>query len=400
MRVLVTGGDHTGPLAAVRALRAAGYEPWVGATSRRAYAARSRAAAGTIVLPYSGSEPAAFCERLGGALGQLGLAVVIPGTEEDLIAISRSPNAMLRSAAGLPGLDVVLRITDKTALYRQAAELGLQVPGTKVIDRDGIVEVSAAEFPLIVKPIRSARALAGGDLIRTDARLITSRDQLRSLIDDLEDGGWLVQSQLGGRLGAVCGVALGGQVVSVVHQVSRRVWPPGVGVSAFAETVPADSELEADVARLIDALRWSGIFQAQFIHDDHGPHLIDVNPRVYGSLALATAAGVNLPGIWAALVTGSQVEPTTYQVGVRYRSEELDLRALLHLAVHGRPLAAWKGVLPRRHTTHSVLALSDPAPGLTSLGKLGRHIHHALRPRGSEGTSRSGVPATAGQDRA
>jgi predicted ATP-grasp superfamily ATP-dependent carboligase len=381
-------------------LRAAGYEPWVGATSRRTYAARSRAAAGTIALPYSGSEPAAFCDRLGAAVERLGVTVVLPGSEPDLIAISRAPDSALRSAAGVPGLDVVLRITDKTAVYRLATELGLQVPDTKVIDRERLLEVPTAEFPVIVKPVRSALAQPGGGLVRADARLVTSRDQLRWLIDELEDGGWLVQSRLAGQLGAVSGVALAGQVVTAVHQVSRRVWPPGAGVSALAETVPADSALEGDVARLIDGLGWSGIFQAQFIHDDHGPHLIDLNPRVYGSLALATAAGVNLPAIWAALVTGSQVEPTIYQVGVRYRSEELDPRALLDLAMHGRPLAAWKGVLPRRHTAHSVLTLRDPAPGLTSLGKLGRHIRDAVRPRRSKRRLRPGVRASAPRDRA
>lgn len=186
--------------------------------------------------------------------------------------------------------------------------------------------------------------------------------------------------------------------MTAVHQVSLRVWPPGAGVSAFAKTVPADSALEGDVARLVNALRWSGIFQAQFIHDDHGRHLIDVNPRVYGSLALATAAGVNLPAIWAALLTGSRVEPATYHVGVHYRSEELDVRALLHLATRGRPLAAWKGALPHRHTTHSVLTLADPAPGLTSVGHLGRHIWDAMRPRRFQRRSRPGVRATARRD--
>ena len=381
MRVLVTGGDHTGPLAAVRALRAAGYEPWVGALSQRAYAARSRAAAGMIALPYSGSESEAFCDRLSAAIECLGITVVIPGTEQDLIAIASSADSGLRSAAGVPELDVVLRIIDKTAVYRQAAELGLQVPDTKIIDRDRLPEVSGKQFPLIIKPIRSARAQAGGELVRIDARRVASSNDLRRLIDEMEDGPWLVQSQLGGRLGAVCGVAQGGQVLTAVHQVSLRVWPPGAGVSAFAETVPADAALEDDVARLVEALQWSGIFQAQFIHDDRGPHLIDVNPRVYGSLALSTAAGVNLPAIWAALVTGSQVEPATYRVGVRYRSEELDVRALFHLAMRGRPLAAWKGALPHRHTTHSVLTMADPAPGLTSVARFAHHIRDAVRPQ-------------------
>ena len=150
MRVLVTGGDHTGSLAAVRALRAAGHEPWVGAVSGGGYAARSRAAAGVVALPYSGSEPAAFCDWVGDAVERLGVRVVIPGTEQDLIAIASSSDSTLRSSTGVPRLDVVRRITDKTAVYHLAEKLGLQVPDTKVIRRDRLGELSSAEFPLIV----------------------------------------------------------------------------------------------------------------------------------------------------------------------------------------------------------------------------------------------------------
>ena len=381
MRVLVTGGDHTGSLAAVRGLRAAGYEPWVGAVTPRTYAARSRAAAGTVALPDSGSDPAAFCERLGATVERLGARVVIPGTEQDLIAISGSTDSALRSAAGVPQPDIVLRITDKSDVNRLAAESGLKVPETKIVGGDRPLDVATAQFPLIVKPVRSARARPDGSLTRIDARLVRSADQLRDLIHGLGNGEWLLQSQLRGQLGAVCGVAVGGRIVTAVHQVSHRVWPPGAGVSAFAQTVPVDPALQSGVEQLIEALSWSGIFQAQFIHTDQGSHLIDVNPRVYGSLALATAAGINLPAVWAALVSGSRFEPQAYRVGVCYRSDELDVRALLHLALHGRPLDALKGMLPHRHTTHSVVMLTDPAPGLTSLGKLARHARRALGPR-------------------
>lgn len=372
VRVLVTGGDHTPALAAVRALRAGGYEPWVVATSPRAYAARSRAAAGTVALPYSGAEPRAFSDRLDAEVGRLGVRVVIPGTDQDLIAIAGSRDSRLRAAAGVPSLNVVLRIIDKRAVYRVAEELGLRVPPTEVIDGERLPD--DAEFPLIVKPARSARMVEGGTLVRTDAQIVRSRDELTRLLDGPGTGQWLSQRHLDGQLGAICGVAHDGHVVSALHQRARRVWPPGVGVSAFAETVPADPSLEADLARLIEALRWSGMFQAQFIHTGHGPYLIDLNPRVYGSLALATASGVNLPAIWCAIVIDSPVEPVSYRVDVRYRSEELDLRALLHLALHGRPILAAAGMLPHRHTTHSVVTLADPAPALTTLGKLSTHF--------------------------
>src|SRR5437868_13010690 len=85
IRVLVTGGDRTAALAAIRALRASGYEPWAGASGPRAYAARSRTAAGTVALPHSGDDAGAFVDRLGAAVERLGASVVIPGIEEDLI---------------------------------------------------------------------------------------------------------------------------------------------------------------------------------------------------------------------------------------------------------------------------------------------------------------------------
>jgi predicted ATP-grasp superfamily ATP-dependent carboligase len=374
IRVLVTGGEHTASLAAVRGLRAAGYRPWVGATSRRSYAGRSRAAEGTVVLPYSGADPGGFIARLQFEVARLGIGVVIPGTEPDLVAITDSSDTSLRAIAGLPQPKVVQRIVDKTEVYRAARSAGLRVPRTELIGRDALAAVSDADFPAIIKPVRSARQADSGALIRIDAQLVGSRAELGRVLAELGWDHWLIQARLDGQLGAISGVAREGELVTAVHQRSRRVWPPGAGVSSFAETVPPDPVLEGNVARLIGALSWNGIFQAQFIHNDLGAHLIDLNPRIYGSLALATAAGVNLPAIWAALVSGSSVEPAPYRVGVRYRSDELDIRSLLHLAAHGRPAAAISGMVPRPRTAHSVLALSDPAPGLTSLAKLARYV--------------------------
>ena len=374
IRVLVTGAEHTASLAAVRALRAAGYEPWVGAVSRRSYAARSRLSAGAVGLPYSGADPDGFIGRLRAEADRLDVRVVIPGTEQDLVAIAGSSDTSLRAIAGLPQPEVVRRIINKTEVYRAAGSAGLRVPRTELIGRHGDAAVPDADFPAIVKPVRSAQTAQSGTLIRIDAQLVGSRAELRRLLEGSGSDQWLIQPRVDGQLGAISGVARSGEIVAALHQRSRRVWPPGAGVSSFAETVPADLALEAHVARLIDALAWSGIFQAQFIHNDSGAYLIDLNPRVYGSLALATKAGVNLPAIWAAIVTGSRVAPTAYRAGVHYRSDELDLRSLLHLALHGRPVAAATGLLPRRRTAHSVLSLSDPAPGLTSLAKLGRYV--------------------------
>jgi predicted ATP-grasp superfamily ATP-dependent carboligase len=303
---------------------------------------------------------------------RLALRLVIPGTERDLIAIARARDRLMPAAAGTPDLESVLRITDKAVVYAMAGQAGLEIPETTVIGGDQAVLPKDFEtrLPLLVKPLRSERAAENGVLVHTDVQMVRTPEQLRRLCGGLEPNEWLLQARVAGQLGAICGLAWGGEVVNAIHQRSLRVWPPDAGVSAYAQTVDADPALEAGVGQLIRLLGWSGIFQAQFIHTAQGPHLIDLNPRVYGSLALATAAGVNLPSLWSALAAGCSVERAPYRSGVRYRSEELDPRALFHLAREGRPLAALLGAIPRPHTAHAVVRLADPLPGLTSIGKL------------------------------
>jgi len=72
-------------------------------------------------------------------------------------------------------------------------------------------------------------------------------------------------------------------------------------------------------------------------------------------------------------MSGLPAETPGYRVGVRYRSEELDIRSLLHIMRSGRPVAASLGLIPRRNTVHAVASVADPRPMLTSIQKLRQH---------------------------
>jgi hypothetical protein len=102
--------------------------------------------------------------------------------------------------------------------------------------------------------------------------------------------------------------------------------------------------------------------------------LIDLNPRIYGSLALAVAAKLNLPEIWVNLLLGRRPDVGGYRIGTRFRHEEKDARALALMLADGGE-ARWcalRGLVPRRGTTHAVFSLRDPMPVLTSAAKLAR----------------------------
>lgn len=371
--MLVTGGEHIGALAAVRALGSAGYEPWVAASDSNAYAARSRAASGLILVPNSGHDPEGFIENVRSAGEAHRFTAMLVGTERDLIAVARLRQRLGSLAIGTPELGTVLGITSKSTVNRLASEAGLNVPPTMEVDRDELRTGDRLRGPLVVKPLRSELDANGTGLVHLRAHRVDTYGELRRLAPTLTGDRWLIQPCINGTLGAICGVAWHGAIVCAVHQVAKRIWPTDIGMSAYAHTVPPDHELEAGVARLVSVLGWSGIFQAQFIHTEEGSYLIDLNPRIYGSLALATAAGLNLPAILVELLAGRTVEVAPYRVGVRYRAEQ-DVRALFHLLRTGRPAAASRGLIPRRFTAHPVVSLKDPLPVLTGIAKLVRSL--------------------------
>lgn len=366
-RVLLSGDEGTGTLAAVRGLHAAGYEVWLAVYRSDTYAARSRRCAG--VLPVTNpSDMEAHTRDLAAAAARVRAAAVLPGTEGSLRAVTGRERLFPEGVrVGTCAPEVLDRATDKLLLGQLARDAGLDAPPSFDLSEELVPD--ELPLPAIVKPQRSVtdqgRALRWAWSVR-----VSSREQLRGLLEGSNGDHRLLQPYISGTLAAVCGVAWGGELVCAVHQASRRIWPPEQGISSYAVTVPANPSRQAGVAALVRAISWSGVFGVQFLIDERGSYVIDFNPRIYGSMGLAIAAGLNLPAIWADLLLDRPVEPCDYRPGVHYRSEEDDYRALARQFRHGDRGEALQGLLPRRRTVHAVFALSDPKPLLTSLEKL------------------------------
>ncbi len=370
--ILLVGNDQYGVLAAARGLRAAGYAPWLALDKQDTYVGRSRTVAGTVSVGSPETESEDFVLGLADAATRLSVSAVLPSAESHFLALAGRGDDFGGVAFGVPSPETVKWATDKALLDRLAAEAGLQTPLTMRVTHDHDELVKNLDFPVIVKPRRSRMRDLDGAVAAYNARLV-SAGQLGEVLEAVPDGECLVQSFVTGSLISIAGVSWQGELACAMHQVSVRIWPMPVGGSSFAETIPPDKALEERVGRLLQAIGWSGIFQVQFIRSSSGEHyLIDFNPRVYGSLALAIAAGLNLPGIWADLLLGRRPNIRGYRVGVRYRQEEKDVRALARLLLtgHGDVWSALRGCLPHRHTTHAIFALDDPMPLLISVKKL------------------------------
>jgi predicted ATP-grasp superfamily ATP-dependent carboligase len=335
--VLITdGGDGQArsSLAAVRALAVAGYRPAVTVSGASSLAASSRYCARRVVVPPVSDPGYAASVRV--EVAARPYLAVLPASDAALLALDAP----------------VRHLVDKAQLVERAGQTGLPVPPTRMFSTaDELLSADDLKFPAIVKPAISMYP----------ARLIRSRRQLEGAAQ--RTGPFVVQPYLSEKLRAAAGVLWDGRLVALVHQRYLRTWPGECGTACAAETVGADPDLEARLLRLLDG--YQGIFQAQLA----GDCLLDLNPRVYGSLPLAVAAGANLPALYCDLLAGRQVRPVRARPGVFYRWVEGDLRHAAW-AVRARRVGLGSALLalrPRRHTAHSTESLSDPMPMIVRL---------------------------------
>jgi predicted ATP-grasp superfamily ATP-dependent carboligase len=111
--------------------------------------------------------------------------------------------------------------------------------------------------------------------------------------------------------------------------------------------------------------------QLQWIDDGERLYVIDLNPRIYGSLALANAAGSELAVIWTRLLLGQEPGPVTSGRDVLYRNLETFIRA------GGR--AALFAAKTADGSVNSVIARDDPLPVLASIVRGAKKVRRHLR---------------------
>lgn len=379
--VLVVDGSYYSVVTAVRALRAAGYAPWLAVSEPGTYAARSRAKAGIVSVPDPSLDGEAFIRELAAAAVQLSAAAVLPTAEHHLLVLAGRDADFAGITLAVPPRESVERATNKALLPELAAHVGLRTPPTLKLARGDSMAMGTVDVPTFVKPLRSWIRNPDGTLSQYSAHRVPT-DKIQQALDNFPNGEALIQPYVSGTLCSVSGVAWEGELICALHQDSLRVWPVLAGVSSYAKTVPPNVELEQAVSRLLQVIAWSGPFQVQFIRSPDGEcYLLDLNPRIYGSLALAVGAGLNLPAIWVDLLLGRRPQVDGYHVGVHFRQEEKDMRALAWLLLAGgnQGWRALRGFVPRRGTVHAIASLRDPMPLLTSVARGTTHVASYIR---------------------
>lgn len=299
---MVTNGRARGVLAAVRSLSLAGWVVGVGTPNGVGMVTSSRSCTQRHAVPRPRGDGAAFVSGVQRAVAAGQYDLVFGGGDDWMAALSTYREAIpARVAHPAPG--VVTASLDKVGLVHRAREVGLAAPRTQVASDTAL---AGWPGPVVVK-CRSHWSPGQVHLHRVEARRYPDAATATGRVQALMAEGFepVLQERIDGHLGALIGLFHQGRLRSRVQQETSGLWPTPSGVSCRARTVPVDEGLAARAERLLADLGWSGLVELQFLRDRDGvQHLIDLNGRFYGSMALANAAGTNLADAWARQALG------------------------------------------------------------------------------------------------
>jgi predicted ATP-grasp superfamily ATP-dependent carboligase len=314
----------------------------------------------------------AFVAAVDEALREQPRSLLVPGSDASLLALSEHRDRLGHSAVlGLPSREAVRRSGDKLLLLEVAAEAGLAPPPSRACRHVDEAMAAGAElgYPLVLKPARSFLPVDGG-LLQKGVVVVAGEPVLRQTVPRFTPPFIVQRFERAGFLSCT-GVVAEGRLLALTTSRVLRLWPPGAGMHSYSETVRVPPGLAGSVRDLLNAVGWQGIFQLQMLELDDGRlSVIDLNPRLFASLALDVSAGANLAAIWCDWLLGRNPSPVIARPGLRYRWEEGELCHLGWQLGHLRLRAAASVLLPHRRVTHAWFRLSDPGPLLARLFEL------------------------------
>ncbi len=359
--LIVSTSRDRGALAAARALARAGWIVGVGTPDGGGVLGSSRYCARSHEIPRPRHDGTGFVEGVTRAVAREHYQVAFGGNDDWMAALS-AYREHLPVRIALPAYAVVRTILDKVDLAEPAREAGLAYPDTTPATASALAYWHG---PVVVK-CRTHWHPGQTRPHRIDARQFPSSAAAQPQIDLITRAGGqpVLQRPVQGDLGALIGFMHEGRLHARVQQETQRLWPTPHGMSARAQTVRVDEPLARRAENLLNRVGWHGLVELQFLTDAAGKdHLIDVNGRFYGSLALAERARPGLIDAWARAALGEPVwRLGDGRPGVRYSWWAGDLRRALIERRGGLIGDVGDTVISGLGARHSVWDRLDPAP--------------------------------------
>jgi protein-tyrosine-phosphatase/predicted ATP-grasp superfamily ATP-dependent carboligase len=322
-KVLVLDGDSAAGLETIQSLGAHGCS--VHSVCLRSEQARSRSRFLDRRTDLAGSDDQVIAELVEMFRAE-NYDLVVPSTEVGLLAMlsPRIPAEMYRRAV-LPARASVQTALDKQAVWNLARRLDVRVPASELVSS---LSPPPKAFPVVLKPVFS-KISASGVVQEFRVTIATDLDRWRTALASTYLHIPVQQQQYvpGKGLGVEMLFEHGTPRWAFLHDRVHE-FPLTGGGSSYRVSLDLRGDLVESSTRLLSALEWHGAAMVEFKVTPEGEaYLMEINPRLWGSLALAIDCGVDFPAGLLCLATGQPLPPQPkYRTGYYARNVYRDVQ--------------------------------------------------------------------------
>jgi predicted ATP-grasp superfamily ATP-dependent carboligase len=322
LTVLITDGSYKHTVGIVRALGRAGHRPTTVSDFVLAPGFFSRWTKHYAHVHSPTTEPEKFVADIGERVKEWQVDLVIPVGYSSVRAISHAPERItsLGAQMTIPSAALFDLASDKWRMVEEARRAGVDVPETELAESGSeIARFMAGRERAVIKYRHESQKKGVGYITRfSNLDAILKTRPIGSLPDG--QGDTIIQEYIPGTGTGYMALALDGHIVREFAHRRRREMPPDGGASTAAVSVH-DERVMAAGRKLIKTIRWNGPAMAEFRANDRGCYLIEFNPKLWGSLELALAAGGDFAGDLCRIAAGENLTNRpmpSYRDGLRY----------------------------------------------------------------------------------
>jgi predicted ATP-grasp superfamily ATP-dependent carboligase len=323
------------------------------------------------VLPDFFIDPERYFQRTCEALKRTGAKVLLPGHEDVGIFSRRGDELPLDVRIALPEWNNYIIAEDKFAVLEAAQKAECPVPHTTEVASPSALEALAksADWPVVIKT-RIGNSAKGVHIAYGEKELVEKFQDFVQTFKLTQERWPVIQEFLPGDAAGVCVLYDHGRCVTSFAERYLRCKEPGkFGTSTLRETFD-NPQLISTAISVMDKLKWHGVAHLDFVADRNGKFkLIEINPRLWGALALAMFSGVDFPYLWyLTALDGSNIDPGPIRNRkIKCRWMVGDCLAFAGLIKRARFREALRLIIPKKKCYHDDFIVQDPLPLLLEI---------------------------------
>ena len=289
--------------------------------------------------------------------------LIIPMNDDIAILLSKHKSTIEKYVSvAVNDWDIFKIASDKLETMRVCMENDIPCPKTALSYEQYLSGKKSFQYPIVVKP-RTGCGAVGFHVAKDEKDLkeyyeLAEKKYGKCLIQE-----YIPQTAL--QYKAELYIDRYGELKSAVVFAKIRWYPVNGGSSTLNQTVDRPDIIES-CRKLLDVIGWRGYADIDLIHDprDNIAKIIEINPRITGSVKICFKAGVNFAQQIIEDTQGKTVTPMLeYEKNVFLRYFQKDVLWFLKSSNRFKSTPNWFNF---KNNVDQIFDISDPWPFITS----------------------------------